>query len=53
MDIVITKEDFWILAYIVIIDPTCTDLVQHALSTTMHATTIVTQNIHDPTQSER
>jgi hypothetical protein len=52
MDIVITKDDLKILADIVIVDLTCTYLVQHALSTTMHAKTIATQDIHDPTQSE-
>jgi hypothetical protein len=44
MDIVIIKDDFQTLANIVIIDLTCTDLVQHALTMTMHVTTIAIQD---------
>jgi hypothetical protein len=44
MDIVVTKDDFCILADIVIVNPTCIDLVQSTLSMIMHATTIVAQD---------
>ncbi len=44
VDIVVTKDDFWILADIVIVNPTCIDLVQSTLSMIMHATTIVAQD---------
>jgi len=44
MDIVIIKNNFWTLANVVIVDLTCTNLVQHVLMTITHATTIVVQN---------
>ncbi len=44
VDIVITKDGFWTLVDIVIADLTRTNLVQCALTTTTHATTIVPQN---------
>jgi hypothetical protein len=44
MDIFITKNSFWTLTNVVIIDPTHINLVQHALTTTMHAITIIVQN---------
>jgi hypothetical protein len=44
MDIVITRNSFQTLVDIIIVNPTCTNLVQHALMMTMHVTTIATQN---------
>jgi len=44
MDIVITKDDFWTLANIVIANPTHTNLVQLVLSMTMHVATIAAQD---------
>jgi len=44
MDIFITKNSFWTLANVVIIDPTHIDLVQHALTMIMCAITIIVQN---------
>jgi hypothetical protein len=44
MDIVITKNDFWTLANIVIANPTHTNLVQLVLSMTMHVATIAAQD---------
>jgi hypothetical protein len=44
VDIVITIHDFWTLANVIIVDFTCTNLVQHALMTIAHATTIAIQN---------
>jgi hypothetical protein len=43
VDIVITKDDFWTLVDVVIIDPTCTNLVQH-VSTTTDAIIVVVQD---------
>jgi hypothetical protein len=44
VDIVITKDSFRTLADIIIANMTHTNLVQHALMTTMHVTTIATQD---------
>ncbi len=44
VDIVITRNDFWTLANVVIVALTCTDLVQHALLIIAHAITIAVQN---------
>jgi hypothetical protein len=44
MDIVIIRDNFRTLADVVIANPTCPNLVQHASMTTLHATTIVVQN---------
>jgi hypothetical protein len=44
MDIVITRDCFRILADVVIIDLTHTDLVQHASTMTTHAMTIIVQD---------
>jgi hypothetical protein len=43
VDIVITKDDFRTLVDVVIVDPTCTNLVQH-VSTTTHAIIVVAQD---------
>jgi len=43
VDIVITKDDFRTLVDVVIIDFTCTNLVQH-VSTITHAIIVVAQN---------
>ncbi len=44
MDIVITRNDFWTLANVVIADLTCANFVQHVLMIITHATTIAIQN---------
>jgi hypothetical protein len=44
VDIVITRNIFYILVDFVIADPIRTNLVQHVSTITMHATTIATQN---------
>jgi hypothetical protein len=44
VDIVITRNDFWTLANVVIATLICKDLVQHALLIIAHAITIVVQN---------
>ncbi len=52
MDIVIIRDFFCTLADVVITDLTHIDLVQCASIMTMHATTIIVQEKHDPTQNE-
>jgi hypothetical protein len=42
--IVITRDGFWTLVDVVIVDPICRNLVQHVLTMTLHATTIAIQN---------
>jgi hypothetical protein len=44
VDIVITRDNFRTLANVVIVDLICINLVQHALTTTMHATIIAFQD---------
>jgi hypothetical protein len=44
MDIVITRDGFQTLADVVIVDPTRTNLLQCALTTTTHATIVVAQD---------
>jgi hypothetical protein len=44
MDIVISKDGFWTLVDVVIVNLTCIDLVQHALMTIMHASIVVAQD---------
>ncbi len=51
-DIVITKDNFQTLANVVITNLIYMDLVQHVLTTIMHAMTFATQTKHDPTQNE-
>jgi hypothetical protein len=41
MYILITKDDFYILMEIVIVDPTHIDMVQQALMMTSHVTTMI------------
>jgi hypothetical protein len=44
MDIVITRDNFRALADVVIIDPTCIDLVQCDSTTTSHVGIVVAQD---------
>ncbi len=44
MDIVITRDDFWTWANVVIANPTCTNLVQCASTMTTHVTIVAIQN---------
>jgi hypothetical protein len=44
VDIVIIKDNFSTLANIIIVNPICTNLVQHTLMMTMHVATIATQD---------
>ncbi len=44
VDIVITRYSFWTLTNIAIVDSTCPNLVHRALTITLHATTIATQD---------
>jgi hypothetical protein len=41
MDILITRDDFWTLMDVVIVDLIHADMVQRALTTTTHATMMV------------
>jgi len=43
-DIVITKNSFWTLTNVVIINATCTNLVQRVSTMTMHAKIVATQD---------
>jgi hypothetical protein len=52
MDIVITRDYFWTLEDVVITDLIHIDLVQHALTTTMHPTTLLLKTRRNPTQSK-
>jgi hypothetical protein len=44
VDIIINRDNFLTLANIVIANPTCTNLMEHVSTTTMHATIIGIQN---------
>jgi len=44
MVIVITRNDFWTWADVVIAHPTCTNLMQCASTMTTHVTTVAIQN---------
>jgi len=44
MGIFIAKNGFWTLMDVVIVDPTCTNMVQQASTTTTHAMMMVVQD---------
>jgi hypothetical protein len=52
MDISIARNDFQTLVDIIIVDPTCTNLLQHASTMTTHVATLATQYKHDLTHNE-
>jgi hypothetical protein len=51
VDIIITKDNLQTLVDVVIVDLTCTNLVQH-VSTTTYATWLLLKTMHASTQGE-